>query len=402
MYDNNVLFQPDDDSSNSSSDSPGTPPPEREAKHNIVFKRPKTAATELAKPAHAIRDFGPLKSVHQPQHFDVEGEFQRPPCRQRDPSEAAALNDDAFVPVHHLRKEPEIKRPVIPTQFLSVFRPPSRHKTPPKALGLDLPDGPHTPPETQKELEEAQELSRTQQFQGLVLMNNSSKPNPDPDSDPDVEIIGEGTHPRRDSATAAARKAAAEYRSTPGHEAVHGKSAAHPMLFQQNRVPAKNQIAGGRLMVTGVPVRAWGDAAGCTKMPQQYLPAAEERCATQDGSQSRPLANSMKPSTAGQGVRLKDPRYLHPQSIHMMSTITAPDCKPSRGQNAQVLPERCMTALSKKQGMGSPQKPFEALFVKGVELTPGKDQQQQQMMVPVAPTAPPPTAGARPKGGVQM
>ena len=60
-------------------------------------------------------------------------------------------------------------------QFLNAFRPPSRHKTPPKAVGLDLPPGPHTPPETQKEIEEVRELSRTQHLQGLAFLNEENK-----------------------------------------------------------------------------------------------------------------------------------------------------------------------------------------------------------------------------------
>ena len=65
--------------------------------------------------------------------------------------------------------------PIIPVQFINAFRPPSRHKTPPKAIGLDLPEAPHTPPETQKELEDATELSRTQQIQGLGFIDDRSK-----------------------------------------------------------------------------------------------------------------------------------------------------------------------------------------------------------------------------------
>jgi len=33
-------------------------------------------------------------------------------------------------------------------------RPPSRHKTPPKAVGLEIPATPHTPPKTQKDYDE--------------------------------------------------------------------------------------------------------------------------------------------------------------------------------------------------------------------------------------------------------
>ncbi len=55
--------------------------------------------------------------------------------------------------------------------FLKANRPPSRHKTPPKALGLDLPETPHTPPKTQKELEEYKEYSHTINLKGINLLN---------------------------------------------------------------------------------------------------------------------------------------------------------------------------------------------------------------------------------------
>lgn len=110
----------------------------------------------------------------------------RPPCRQKDPTEATALIDDEFSPARNTigsrqKENPtEIKKPhTIPVQFFNVFRPPSRHKTPPKAVGLDLPDRPHTPPETQKELEDLKELSKTQHFRGLA---NFSEENPPGDS----------------------------------------------------------------------------------------------------------------------------------------------------------------------------------------------------------------------------
>jgi len=80
------------------------------------------------------------------------------------------------------------KPPIIPIQFLNAFRPPSRHKTPPKALGLDLPEGPHTPPETQKELEDVQELSRTQQIQGLAFLEDKNKQKRNNEEDEDSII----------------------------------------------------------------------------------------------------------------------------------------------------------------------------------------------------------------------
>lgn len=38
--------------------------------------------------------------------------------------------------------------------FFKINRPPSRHKTPPRAVGLELPETPHTPPKTQKDCDE--------------------------------------------------------------------------------------------------------------------------------------------------------------------------------------------------------------------------------------------------------
>ena len=59
-------------------------------------------------------------------------------------------------------------------QFLRLCRPPSRHKTPPKATGLDLPETPHTPPKTQKELEEFKDYSLTANLRGIHLLNKES------------------------------------------------------------------------------------------------------------------------------------------------------------------------------------------------------------------------------------
>jgi len=58
-----------------------------------------------------------------------------------------------------------------PLAFFKANRPPSRHKTPPKALGLDLPETPHTPPKTQKELEDYKEYSHTINLKGINLLN---------------------------------------------------------------------------------------------------------------------------------------------------------------------------------------------------------------------------------------
>lgn len=60
--------------------------------------------------------------------------------------------------------------------FLRINRPPSRHKTPPKAIGLELPEEPHTPPKTQKELEEYKGYSQTINLKGIgCLVNDGDK-----------------------------------------------------------------------------------------------------------------------------------------------------------------------------------------------------------------------------------
>ena len=51
-----------------------------------------------------------------------------------------------------------------PYNFFQVNRPPSRHKTPPKAIGLELPAAPHSPPKTQ---EDCDEYSHTVNLKGI-------------------------------------------------------------------------------------------------------------------------------------------------------------------------------------------------------------------------------------------
>lgn len=74
---------------------------------------------------------------------------------------------DEFLPLHS-GDGLEIRKPsTISSHFLNAFRPPSRHKTPPKAIGLEVPPSPRTPPETQDELEEVKGLSKTVNLKGL-------------------------------------------------------------------------------------------------------------------------------------------------------------------------------------------------------------------------------------------
>lgn len=114
-------------------------------------------------------------------------------CRYHNDNYRNIALDDDLVPnrptldTKKIELADTMKRHGIPVKFLNAFRPPSRHKTPPKALGLDLPVCPHTPPDTQQEIENERELSRTQQLHGISSLNkNDLHPEEDNnDSGPD-------------------------------------------------------------------------------------------------------------------------------------------------------------------------------------------------------------------------
>ena len=186
------------------------------------------------------------------------------------------------------------------------------------------------------------------------------------------------------------------------------------------RLCRDKRIEGGaieRLMVTGIPVRAWENSG---------IVANSEFIGEEHGVRDREEApakgnflTSSKASTSGGNqaisVKLKDPRYMHPHSIHM-NTITGASTfgtgpeinRGSRMQNMQITAERSLTSLNKKGLIQSPQKVdmhkpqlmADALFVKGVELGVPKDGPS----VPVPSVAPSVTTatGTRPKGGPQM
>eukprot|EP00826_Nyctotherus_ovalis_P049860 TRINITY_DN6054_c0_g1_i4.p1 TRINITY_DN6054_c0_g1~~TRINITY_DN6054_c0_g1_i4.p1 ORF type:complete len:232 (-),score=54.47 TRINITY_DN6054_c0_g1_i4:279-974(-) len=67
--------------------------------------------------------------------------------------------------------------------FFRINRPPSRHKTPPKAVGLELPEKPHTPPKTQKELEEYKSYSQTINLKGIGYLANDGDKKSESDYD---------------------------------------------------------------------------------------------------------------------------------------------------------------------------------------------------------------------------
>jgi hypothetical protein len=52
-----------------------------------------------------------------------------------------------------------------------VHRPPSRHKTPPRAIDLELPVAPQTPPKTQKECDE---YLHTINLKGISFLINNT------------------------------------------------------------------------------------------------------------------------------------------------------------------------------------------------------------------------------------
>lgn len=63
-------------------------------------------------------------------------------------------------------------------------RPPSRHKTPPRATGLELPITPHTPPKTQKDCDE---YLHTINLKGIGFLLNDVVARPIDKSDSDYE-----------------------------------------------------------------------------------------------------------------------------------------------------------------------------------------------------------------------
>lgn len=58
-------------------------------------------------------------------------------------------------------------------RLFKINRPPSRHRSPPKATGLEFPEEPHTPPKTQKELDEFKEYSYTINVKGINYLTKN-------------------------------------------------------------------------------------------------------------------------------------------------------------------------------------------------------------------------------------
>ena len=68
--------------------------------------------------------------------------------------------------------------------LFQVNRPPSRHRSPSKATGLELLMSPRTPPKTQKEIEDSEEYSHTVNLRGInYLINNTKEGKEKSDSD---------------------------------------------------------------------------------------------------------------------------------------------------------------------------------------------------------------------------
>ena len=92
-----------------------------------------------------------------------------------------ATDKDLYQPKES-KVEPEHKKAF---GFIKINRPPSRHRTPPKATGLEIPAEPHTPPKTQKELEEFKGYSHTINVKGINYLTNKPLKNNDSNSDYD-------------------------------------------------------------------------------------------------------------------------------------------------------------------------------------------------------------------------
>ena len=73
---------------------------------------------------------------------------QRPPCRQT--NMGLHLEENRQVMYNAFTKDKDQSKPQAFVDNRSFLRPPSRHKTPPKNLGLDLPPLPVTPPENKE------------------------------------------------------------------------------------------------------------------------------------------------------------------------------------------------------------------------------------------------------------
>lgn len=99
-----------------------------------------------------------------------DNDFYNPRAVQ---AECANARPDKLLPKESTKSiihlAPEVQRRM---GFFRVNRPPSRHKTPPKAVGLELPEKPHTPPKTQKELEEYKSYSQTINLKGIGYLVN--------------------------------------------------------------------------------------------------------------------------------------------------------------------------------------------------------------------------------------
>jgi hypothetical protein len=215
----------------------------------------------------------------------------------------------------------EIKKPPnVSIHLLHAFRPPSRHKTPPKAVGLDLPERPHTPPETQKELEDLRGLSQTQHLQGLAFINgeiNNNAKNSNGNNEEGSSDI-ETTECPLDN---------------PKQEQLFSKPAIAPLDAGFTKK---------RPHIAGIPVRAWG-------MP------ANNHIEEQQEEQVK-YVSMAKPSTACTnqllGSYLKDTRYQH-VSTNYINNISGPkqtfdnNNKPVRPSN--IVGERPMTVVNNKQ-----------------------------------------------------
>jgi hypothetical protein len=89
--------------------------------------------------------------------------------------------EDKDIPFIHLDNSFNKKKGF---SFFKVNRPPSRHKTPPKAVGLEIPVTPHTPPKTQKDYDE---YLHTINLKGIGFLINDVATHPVDSYDSDYE-----------------------------------------------------------------------------------------------------------------------------------------------------------------------------------------------------------------------
>lgn len=196
---------------------------------------------------------------------------------------------------------------------------------------MDLPDGPHTPPETQKDFEDLKGLSMTQHLQGFGILNEensmikNSQATYDATEDSHAgKLEKEKVEPpqelHKQEATAhnLTRQAISPSSS-------HGAVFAHERTSSSQRKGVGSSEKNHRM---GVPVQAWGNtASGQAEEPH------EEQI-------KRNFVSIAKPSTACTnqllGAYMKETRYQHIYPNYMSTIIPGNPAKPSCENNRPI------------------------------------------------------------------